>query len=291
MLFLAIPLLSFGQSQLARLKFEQAEESFNGGHYEITLAKLDEIEEILGASNPKVLHLRILAAHKIVGQNLDGQFPLLQKLRTYTAFFLENYKAKGLENIYNEVYKINENIASLPKTKEEILNRKKIADDTEKSRIDKERKKLLESRNYIASIEEKYRFKKGISVQDFLKENQKADKLLKSKGTKSGPLTYYNAIYKKTDPYPIGPYAARVDEENQIVFYVECLFSAQDNDQDVSQYFIALKNEVEKNVDANYITYENDGHKMLIAVIGTEVLIEIDRIIFQKWQAVTITFK
>jgi len=48
--------ISFGQSTISKLKFEEAEEAFEKKDYTTVLTKLDEAEKILGKTNPPMLY-------------------------------------------------------------------------------------------------------------------------------------------------------------------------------------------------------------------------------------------
>ncbi|PKP30347.1 MAG: hypothetical protein CVT99_13545 [Bacteroidetes bacterium HGW-Bacteroidetes-16] len=48
--------ISMAQTAIAKLKFEEAEETFEKKDYTTVLTKLDEAEKILGKTNPPMLY-------------------------------------------------------------------------------------------------------------------------------------------------------------------------------------------------------------------------------------------
>lgn len=104
--------ISFGQSTIAKLKFEEAEEAFNNKDYTTVLAKLDEAEEILGKTNPPMLYLRILAQNNSIALHEDIDTEEIALLRNNCAFYLLNYEhIDGLEEKYREVYLVSEGLS------------------------------------------------------------------------------------------------------------------------------------------------------------------------------------
>ena len=75
---LIISQISFTQTAIAKLKFEEAEEAFINKDYTTVLAKLDEAEEILGKTNPPMLYLRILSQDNIITIDPLKDFKILE---------------------------------------------------------------------------------------------------------------------------------------------------------------------------------------------------------------------
>ena len=75
----------FAQSAVAKIKYEEAEEAFSRGAYTESISRLNEVENILGATNPRVLYLRIMASHKLMQADPYASCALLQRLRQHTA--------------------------------------------------------------------------------------------------------------------------------------------------------------------------------------------------------------
>src|SRR6476469_1334873 len=85
------------QNAIAKIKYEQAEEAFAKEDYAVTLVKLDEAQKLLGATNPKILYLRLMAAKGIVA---SGKFDwnLLESARKEAAYYIKQYsEMQGIE--------------------------------------------------------------------------------------------------------------------------------------------------------------------------------------------------
>jgi uncharacterized protein len=95
------------QDAIAKIKFEQAEEAYTKNDFTTTLFQLDEAQKILGATNPKILYLRIMAQAKLI----DDDSALLPELKRNCSFYLKNYAENAnLEDKYKEVYLVSENL-------------------------------------------------------------------------------------------------------------------------------------------------------------------------------------
>lgn len=95
------------QSTIAKLKYEEAEEYYNKNEFQETLSKLEEVEKLLGAVNPKLLYLRIIAEQKL----LDEDSSYLEPLKESCAYYLKAYDGNSnIEDKYKEVFKVSENL-------------------------------------------------------------------------------------------------------------------------------------------------------------------------------------
>ena len=151
-MFLLTGLLVFqmatGQNDLkAKLKYEEAEESFNKNDFSTTVSKLDEAEKILGKTNPKILYLKINSQFQLA----EADFETVQSLKKNCDYFLNNYEnITGIEDKFREVYKISSAIEKYPATKEAYLawteekQKEKIAEAI--ARKEKANAKLMEEK-------------------------------------------------------------------------------------------------------------------------------------------------
>jgi TPR repeat protein len=100
------------QNAIAKLKFEEAEEAFVINNFELTLSKVKEIEILLKSTNPKLLHLKILAENKIIQEPIfNNDQESITQLKTDCDFYLKKYETiENNEEKYREVYKISETI-------------------------------------------------------------------------------------------------------------------------------------------------------------------------------------
>ena len=279
-----------GQSKYAKLKFDQAQEYYNAKDYSLTLLALDETEKILGSTNPRILHLRISASSKIIMANLQNETQLLASLKKDINYYFNNYKdVPSMKNEYLEITKIANEIKAVA-TREKLAQIEEINKESENRRVELEKKVIVESKKYIQLLEEKFKYKKDILLPDFLKINTAAEKMLRTKGIKSGNITYYNNTVKSNEPFPIGPYSANIDNENKVIFYSEIIASTKNEYAALETEFMNLISEIKKNIGSDYIMYENNEKKVIIMVVG-EGVIELEYLTCQKWQAISITFK
>ncbi len=107
---LIISQISFTQTAIAKLKFEDAEEAFNNKDYLTALAKLDEAEEIFGKTGPPILYLRIMCLDKIVEAENGKDPENIHELKNNCAFYLSIYEEASVEDKYRDVYKISAKI-------------------------------------------------------------------------------------------------------------------------------------------------------------------------------------
>lgn len=290
-LLLSFPPIIMGQSKYAKLKFDQAQEYYDAKDYSLTLLALDETEKILGATNPRILHLRILASSKIVMANIESETQLLSSLKKDINYYFNNYKdVPSMKNEYQEITKIANEIKAMA-TREKLTEIEITNKESEKKRVELENKIIVNRQKYIRLFEEKYKFKKDISVDDFLKINTAAEKMLRAKGIKSGGITYYNATVKPNEPFPIGPYSANVNDENKVVFYSEIINSTKKDYTALEKEFENLVSEIKENIGSDYFTSENNEKKITIFVPLGDAIIEIEYLSVPKWQAISITFK
>lgn len=107
------------QETIARFKYEDAEKAFVAENYQECINNLDEAEKLLGKTAPNILHLKILAQHKLIEKDPYGDFELLEALHIGCATYLRDYDIAGLEEKYRDVYEVQNAIKEFPKTQAE----------------------------------------------------------------------------------------------------------------------------------------------------------------------------
>jgi hypothetical protein len=176
------------QNAVAKIKYEQAEEAFLKNDFTNTLAKLDEAQQILGSTNPKILYLRLMAQKNIIaGGKYDYDF--LTAARTDAAYYVKKYSdMQGIEEKFREVFEFSEALDALPKTKELFEQRK-----TEASQNQAEWAKAR-ARQVSDSLIGVYRVKKCATPKEFQDYNLRAFiGLTKQKNKAAGiTLAYIN---------------------------------------------------------------------------------------------------
>ena len=107
------------QNTIAKLKYEEAEELYSTGEFYETLNKLEEVETLLGSSNPKILYLQILSLSKIIERVPFKDYDRIEKTRNIIVKYLKEYEnLPDNEDKYRDIYKISELLRKYPDTKE-----------------------------------------------------------------------------------------------------------------------------------------------------------------------------
>src|SRR5690606_11412896 len=115
------------QETIARFKYEDAEKAFVAESYQECIANLDEAEKLLGKTAPNILHLKIVAQHKLFEKNPFESYEALETLKNNCDTYLASYDIAGLEEKYRDVYNINN---SLPKiSSQEEMDELQIASE------------------------------------------------------------------------------------------------------------------------------------------------------------------
>ena len=116
-LFLVFLVCCHAQAQetIARFKYEDAEKAFMAGNYQECIDNLDEAEKLLGKTAPNILHLKIVAQHKLFENNPFESYEALETLRNNCNTYLANYDIAGLEEKYRDVYDV---VSTLPMDKD-----------------------------------------------------------------------------------------------------------------------------------------------------------------------------
>ncbi len=139
---------------IAKIKYQEAEEAFEAGKFDVALKKINNVEELLGSSNSKILFLKILiedTLFKFERRSRIPSFKSIEPLKLDLKFFINNYYSISDEKLAT-IMKINEYFDTIPG---DFLGYKKWVEN----RIDfwKQRKILLENalevqRNYTQSL-------------------------------------------------------------------------------------------------------------------------------------------
>ncbi|MFC4720694.1 hypothetical protein ACFO5O_00055 [Geojedonia litorea] len=148
-IILIITLNVQAQNTVAKFKFEDAEKAFYDNNFEDCIQLLTETEALLGQTAPNILHLRILAEHKLLEQNPLHSFVLIENLRNHCNSYLQNYDIAGLEEKFRDVYEIQNTLGQYPSSKT-AFDEKIAALEAAKIKNSVEAKKVIE--NYLEAI-------------------------------------------------------------------------------------------------------------------------------------------
>jgi TPR repeat protein len=114
---------AFSQAAIAKLKYEEAEEAYVANDFTTTLAKLEETEKMLGAVNPRILYLRIMAQDKLRKTQVYVDIEQILALKKNCVDYLTKYEnVDGIEDKYKEVYKISEVVKSFNTEDQAFVN-------------------------------------------------------------------------------------------------------------------------------------------------------------------------
>ncbi len=137
------------QNTVAKFKYEDAEKAYYDNKFEDCIKLLTETEAILGQTAPNILHLRILAEHKLLEQNPMQSYALIENLRNHCNTYLQNYDIAGLEEKFRDVYEISNTLNQYPDSKE-AFDEKIAALEAAKTENSLEAKKVIE--RYLEAI-------------------------------------------------------------------------------------------------------------------------------------------
>ncbi len=162
--------LLISQSQanaIAKIKYQEAEEAFESGKFEMALKKLNNVEDLLGSSNSKILFLKILIEDTLLKLTRTTRIPGFKQMNTVKSdinFYIKNYYSVSDDKLA-QTMKIAEYYDTIPSDYDEykiwfdgktkiLLNYiKKIHSEIEREEIyqDSLRKVLLEKQKAIGN--------------------------------------------------------------------------------------------------------------------------------------------
>ncbi len=163
------------QNAIAQLKYEDAEEAYSLGNYELTISKLKEVETMLGATNPKILYLQILAQSKVIEKNPMRDYFILENARKSSEKYLKEYEnLPDNADRYRDIYKIAESLKAYPASREAYdaeLNKVKKIEQEQKAAADarqiEDAKRAEAEKQRLAAEAEKERIKKMRNIGFF----------------------------------------------------------------------------------------------------------------------------
>ena len=191
-----------GQSTIARIKYEQAEEAYNNGNLKEALTKLDETEKMLGSINPKILYLRIMT-QKLLLDKGNYSFGLLDSLRKNTGYYIKNYESNtAMEDKFREVFVVYELLTKYPSTKEEYDKTENAKKEREENKKAKKLSEVLKINRFVDSLLNDYKYKPGLSYDQYKKINPEG--LSELVREKNNPNYYYRPVKFFGNLYPKG---------------------------------------------------------------------------------------
>ena len=231
--FLAITTIGNAQSLVAKLKFEDAEEAYSKKEYKLSLAKLNEAEALLGATNPRIMYLRIMTQWKMINDNSDTRtaLSLIDDTKKLSAQYLKDYEMiPNNEDKFRDIYKISEQLPTYAATLKErevsrrleedarITREAKVRQDAEKAAAAQkaedarnELKRVAEAKlltimnKRIDSVAASYGFKWNMSIQELQKVDRDVKGFMNSRNYMSEGK-YVRKFAGLGNNYTDGPY-------------------------------------------------------------------------------------
>lgn len=174
------------QNAIAKIKYEQAEEAFLKNDFHTAITRLDEAQKLLGASNPKILYLRLMAGKGVIsGGNYD--YDLLASARKDARLYIKQYgEIEGIEEKFRQVYEFSETLEALPETKDLF--------EQQKSETARKRAEWVKARaiKVSDSLMTAYMVKKCVTVKEFETYNLRAFIGLTKQKNQANTVTYLN---------------------------------------------------------------------------------------------------
>jgi hypothetical protein len=119
-LTLILGLISIGYSQnnnaIAKIRYQEAEELYEKGSYELSLKKLEQVESLLKSSNSKILYLKILiedTLYKSERRQKIPSFKTTNAIQKDLKYFMSSYYSVSDEKL-SQVIKIDEYYDTIP---------------------------------------------------------------------------------------------------------------------------------------------------------------------------------
>lgn len=146
--FFLLTNLTYSQNTIAKLKYEEAEEAYIQNNFSTALIRLDEAQKLLGAVNPKLLYLRIMAQKGLIAKGVF-EYADLESARKNVAFYLKSYENnEGIEEKYRDVYKFSEELQQYPATLQIYNNIK----EQQNKRVMAAQEKEAKKQQWLASL-------------------------------------------------------------------------------------------------------------------------------------------
>lgn len=211
-LIIALIILAFtghAQNAIAKIRYEQAEEAFSKNDFVTTLSKLDEAQKLLGAVNPKILYLRLMAQKNIIARG-KYDYDFLAAARKDADYYVKKYsEVEGIEEKFREVFEFAESLEALPKTKE-LYDQKEALAAQQYNEWLKVRPVQVSD-----SLMNAYKVKRSASLQEFLSYNPGA---LSGLRKFKHPTKSVTAAYDNNNSYAAGPASVYLNDKGLFLY-------------------------------------------------------------------------
>ncbi|RIA08904.1 formylglycine-generating enzyme required for sulfatase activity [Flavobacteriaceae bacterium MAR_2010_72] len=140
------------QNTVAKFKYEDAERAFYDNKFEDCIKLLTETEALLGQTAPNILHLRIMAEHKLFKSNPYESFEKLEQIRNHCTTYLINYDIAGLEEKYRDVYNIQNSLNEYPQSRASFDEKVNLINREADKKAAEQEKVYVKNRMFIDSL-------------------------------------------------------------------------------------------------------------------------------------------
>jgi hypothetical protein len=277
-------------SQIAIIKYEQAEEYFNKSDFKKTIACLKECESLLGLTNPKILFLKIIAQSKLIEQDPFTDYLELQQVRSNIDKYLKEYEnIPDNQEKYKQIYFTLETLEKYPKSIEEFNKQKGMLLAEKNKKRDTEQKRLS-SIAYMETWAEKYKFKTGLTETEFYNYNEDASKIMRELYRDQYDKKSYNNFLSRG--FPSRAYSVRIKEE-KVVGYERAFWWSKNAEEPKKSYDI-IKEELMSNIDPQYLDFTTKGinqdYTCTVKIPGSQILVEVFNMHYNKWYYTLVYF-
>jgi hypothetical protein len=146
--------------------------------------------------------------------------------------------------------------------------------------------KLIANQNFVNNIADKYKFKKGLTLDEFANFNPESEKLSGKKGDRYEKFTIYSN--QRIIGYSQGPYQIVVDNKSNRVSTFQYVINSGKDELLITKTYNDLIAEIKANVDIQYIKTKEGT--ITVEVPGSKAGIFLSKWNYNKWTAWGITF-
>lgn len=287
-LLLAVTISATAQNTIAKIKYEEAEEAFARQDFKTTIERLDEAKKLLKSTNPKILHLRILAAQNLIKGEPDFDYGLIEQFKKDAKYYLEQYENSD-EDKYREVYKASEFVSKKYPDRQaydRIVAERSAAD----ARLQQAKQDTAKAKAYAATLMKRFQYIPHTSLSKLTEQNSYAAKLANTRIESYNGSYWYSAIKGLGNPYPEGALTIGLkgSYHSMVSGYTYCIKSNK-NAVEVTGTYKELATEILANVPRTFVTKQtSDAVEFKDPATGITILASIYN--YNKWMAATIAF-
>ncbi len=146
---------------------------------------------------------------------------------------------------------------------------------------------LSKSENFVSNLINKYKFKKGVSIDDFSAFNTAVLPLSRTERNLYQKSSSRLSFRLFGNPFPEGPGNILVDRFGHVSSYAYTIAAAKEVST-VNDAYESILADITKSVDPKFITDTKDG--VAINIPGSETTISIHKLTAGQWHAVGILF-